>query len=235
VPHHETFVDPAPDVGTRRRALVLSGGAALVADGDLAVPGEFADALVVAADAGASAARSLGRTVDVLVGDLDSIDAAVLAALADTTEIEQHPADKDATDLELAIAVAVERGAEEICVVDAARGRLDHFVATLLLLSSPRWHGVVLRAVVDGAHVVVVPPGERRTIPAAVGATVSLIAVAGARGVTTDGLHYRLDDAELAVGTTLGVSNVVVALDASVHVVDGTVLVVVPVPEEQSR
>src|SRR6476661_2130701 len=65
---------------------------------------------VVAADSGLGVATALGVHVDHLVGDLDSVDpAAVAAAEAAGTTVDRHPAEKDATDLELAIDAAVAR------------------------------------------------------------------------------------------------------------------------------
>ncbi|HTD50939.1 MAG TPA: thiamine diphosphokinase, partial [Acidimicrobiia bacterium] len=58
---------------------------------------------VIAADSGLGVAMALGVHVDHLVGDLDSAAPhAVDAAVASGTTVERHPAEKDATDLELA-------------------------------------------------------------------------------------------------------------------------------------
>src|SRR5688572_21924099 len=124
--------DETPD---RRRAgahrattvVVLAGGDG--PDPGLVVP---AADLVVAADSGAEQAAPLGLDVDLLVGDLDSIAPGTLAALeASGTRIERHPRDKDATDLELALAVAVGHRARRIVVVGGHGGRLDHAAAAL--------------------------------------------------------------------------------------------------------
>ena len=63
------------------------------------------DDYLVAADGGARHMEVLGLSPDVIVGDLDSIDSALLSRLQEEgADVEQHPAAKDATDLELAIA-----------------------------------------------------------------------------------------------------------------------------------
>ncbi|MBT5085466.1 MAG: thiamine diphosphokinase, partial [Actinobacteria bacterium] len=83
-------------------ALVFLGGPAPA----LTAPLPSAE-FVIAVDRGADHALALGYSVDLLVGDLDSVSAAGrLAAI----EIEQHPVDKDETDLELALAAAERRG-----------------------------------------------------------------------------------------------------------------------------
>ena len=65
---------------------------------------ELQQPYVVAADGGAATALAFGYQPDVVVGDLDSIDAATLAELRRRgVPIETHPRDKDATDGQLAI------------------------------------------------------------------------------------------------------------------------------------
>src|SRR5690606_36583437 len=112
------------DVTTR--ALVFANGD--MNDGPR-VRQELADAagaLVIAADGGARNAEAYGCRIDLIVGDMDSVDAVMLARLADGgTEVERHPAQKDETDLELALTRAVERGADWLRVIGGLGGRLD--------------------------------------------------------------------------------------------------------------
>src|SRR5450432_2459847 len=105
-------------------AIVLAGGDALPTGVAGHVP---AAALVIAADSGLSHAQELGLSVDLVVGDLDSVDDAELAAaVAAGAEIERHPPEKDATDLELALDAACTRRATHITIVGGHGGRLDH-------------------------------------------------------------------------------------------------------------
>ena len=71
--------------------------------------------LAIAADGGLWWAQKLGVQVDAVVGDMDSVEGAALAeAEAGGAEIVRHDPDKDATDLELALGLACERGASSI-------------------------------------------------------------------------------------------------------------------------
>ena len=73
--------------------------------------------------------------------------AAVARAQDGTTTVHRHLADKDATDLELALdlvrtEVVPTTGIDHLLVVGAGGGRVDHLVADLLALSAPpstRW------------------------------------------------------------------------------------------------
>jgi thiamine pyrophosphokinase len=204
-------------------AVIVAGGTSLPRPGLRAQLPRTPD-LVVAADSGVEHAQWLGLAIDVVVGDLDSVDAAALATAVDAgARVERHLVEKDKTDLELALDVAVaEGGAGMSCVVVASvGGRLDHALANLLLLAAPLYADVAVEAYVDDWHVVVVR--RSASLPARPGGLVTLLPVGGpAEGVVTEGLRYPLRRETLPVGTTRGVSNeagiteVVVGLDAGV-------------------
>ena len=206
---------------TPRRALVLAGhlpevhGAPLYTD------------LVVAADGGLEAARHAGWPVHAVVGDLDSAGADSLEwARGVGAEIEDHPARKDFTDLELAMEFACRR-APEVHVIASAAGRLDHAVANLLVLASPRWSDTTVSATVDAAHIDVVR--GRRRLTGEVGETISLLAVgAPARIASTSGLEYPLSDEWLSPTAARGISNVVTGAPVTLDVVEGVVLAIRP-------
>ncbi|HEV8296253.1 MAG TPA: thiamine diphosphokinase [Acidimicrobiales bacterium] len=211
-----------------RTVVVVAGGSEPPASGvQAALP--TAPALVIAADSGLAHAKLLGLAVDLVVGDLDSVDAAALErAVATGTRVERHPAAKDKTDLELALDVAVRDGGagSRIVVVTSVGGRLDHGVANLLVLASPRYRDVRIDAFVDAWAVAVVRAGSRR-LEARVGRLVTLLPVGGeAVGVTTSGLLYPLADETLHVGSSRGVSNVAQAVAFTVTVREGTVLAI---------
>ena len=104
--------------------VVVSGGEPPDPHAALAVP---LGAPVVAADRGLEHALSLGLEVTVAVGDFDSASPeAVAVAEAAGTRIERHPAEKDATDLELALDAAAAMEPERILVLGGDGGRLDH-------------------------------------------------------------------------------------------------------------
>lgn len=208
-----------------RRALVFAGGDPPPPSVGAVLP---VDAIVIGADSGVEHARRLGRTVDIAVGDFDSVDPAVLAEVeAAGTTVLRHPPDKDASDLELALETAVRLGIDEVTVIGGHGGRVDHFVASSLLLGSDRFDTLRLDAWIDVAHVVVVR-GTRR-IEGRAGDVLTLLAVgSAASGVRTTGLRYPLDGGVLAPGSTLGLSNVMLTDVADVTVSDGVVLAIRP-------
>ncbi len=183
---------------------------------------------VVAADGGLDRAAALGLSVDVVVGDLDSVDPVALAAAeAAGTRVVRHPEAKDATDLELALDEAVALGAQRVLVVASGGGRLDHLVGSLLLLGAERYAGLTLDALVGDAVVHVIR-GER-TITGERGALLTLLALGGAAtGVVTEGLEYPLAAETLEPGSSRGVSNVFVETEARLTVATGVLLAIRP-------
>jgi thiamine pyrophosphokinase len=208
-----------------RTVVVLAGGESVAAGARLPVTDTD---LVIAADSGVHHARALGLHVDLVVGDLDSVDARELDAVVEAgATVERHPVDKDATDLELALHAAVDRGAERIVVLGAGGGRFDHFLANVLVLASPAFAGARVEALVGAARVVVVH--DKAVVDGEPGDLLTLLPVGGpAEGVRTTGLRFALDGERLDAGTTRGVSNELTGNQATITVDGGVLLVVQP-------
>lgn len=183
---------------------------------------------MVAADSGAGHAHALGLRVDVAVGDFDSISPAVLEEVERSdARVERHPRDKDATDLELALDVALGFQPRRILVVGGAGGRLDHLLGELMLLASEPYAAVEIDAQLGRAAVHVVR--RERRLSGRPGELISLFAVHGAATrVVTEGLVYPLRDEELAPGSSRGVSNLFAEPFVRVSLGAGVVLAVRP-------
>lgn len=202
--------------------------------------------LVVAADSGLHLAQSAGLTVDHVVGDMDSVDHDVLAAFEGAGAIvHRHAADKDATDLELALdlvcglvvasgdalgevpAPRAERTRLE--VVSGGGGRLDHLLGTLLMLAGPRLAHLDVFARIGRASVWVVRGGRAMEVPGRPGEHLSLLAAHGdAHEVNATGLRWPLIGGFLAAGSSRAMSNEFTESTATVSLAVGTLLVIAP-------
>ena len=191
--------------------------------------------LVIAADSGLDLAVALGRRVDLIVGDMDSVTPTSLDhAERYGAEVRRYPMDKEATDLELALDAAFASGAERIVVIGSSSGRMDHLLGAALVLASPRYAPARIEGWLGGA--LVVPVHDRRSVGAAVGSTVSILALHGpAEGVRTEGLRWPLRGETLEPGSSRGISNEAVAEQVDVGLTHGTALLVVPARTEVAR
>jgi thiamine pyrophosphokinase len=223
---------PAEEGVSNELVVVVAGGRAPRTESALGIP---SGAPVVAADGGLEHAVALGLEVTVAVGDFDSASPSALEAAEERgVLVERHPADKDATDLELALDAALALSPGRILVLSGDGGRLDHLLSTLLLLASAKWAAVRVDAEVGEARVHVIR-GER-TIDGRAGELVSLLALHGpAEAVWTEGLVYELRGETLEPGSSRGVSNLFARDTAWVSVERGALLAVRPAGPEETE
>lgn len=205
----------------QRTIIVLTGGAP--ANPRWPLPEA---AMVIAADSGIEQAGLLGLSVDLLVGDLDSVSESALgAAIEAGTRIERHPVDKDATDLELALSAAQREGATLVVVVGGAGGRIDHLLANAMLLASPAWADLDIEWLIGDARIVAVR--QEAWFAGRRGDLLTLLAVGGpASGISTEGLEFPLVNEVLLASSTRGVSNVLVTDQAVVRLDSGVLLAI---------
>lgn len=192
----------------------------------LSEAGALSPALIIAVDGGSLHAHRLGVVPHLVVGDLDSLpqeEYTRLSALG--VRFMVHPAQKDQTDLELALEVAAQEQPDEIIVLAALGNRWDQTLANCLLLALPAVRHLPVR-LVDGAQEIRLIHGEA-ALRGQPGDTLSLIPLLGdAQGVTLEGLFYPLHEGVLHFGSTLGISNVFTAPQARVRVRNGLLLAV---------
>ena len=184
--------------------------------------------ILLAADGGAAFLAREGLVPQAVVGDFDSLDEGVAAALADQgVELIRHPVRKDVTDGELAVEEALRRGAGEL-VLAGATGALDHTLGHLAILRRLASRGVAARLVApDLAVAVLIAPAEV-ALAAPAGVRVSLAPVGADATVTLEGLDYPLSRGTLPADACLGLGNHVAAAgEARILVHDGTVVALV--------
>jgi thiamine pyrophosphokinase len=165
---------------------------------------------------------------DLVIGDMDSLPEAARALLVSGgCRFIEHPRAKDETDLELALVHAVHEGAKEITVLGALGGRLDHALANILLLTLPSLAGVSVRIAEGEQQALLARGGEVVELVGVPGDLVSLVPLGGdARGVTTSGLAWVLQEDTLRFGSSRGVSNEMTADQAGIQLGEGLLLIV---------
>jgi len=184
--------------------------------------------LVIAADSGLHGAIDLGLRVNVVIGDMDSVDKAVLAAVeANGTTVTQLPRDKDSTDAELALLKAVEMGATKIVLITKGGGRLDHELGVFAVLQNPNLRHCTIEALWDNSILHLIHGPASVTITGKVGSNVGLIAAGGsASGISTAGLKWALANESLTPHSSRGISNQLTEETATISVQTGSLFVV---------
>jgi len=151
----------------------------------------------IAADGGSIVALAAEIELEAVIGDFDSLNAAVLAQVP--VERQYHIAEQNSTDFDKCL-----RNVETPVVVGVGflGGRVDHQMAAM--------HTLVVRAdrpcVLLGPHEVVFHCPADIELPTRVGDIVSLFPMAAVTG-TSVGLEWPIDGLALVPGELVGTSN----------------------------
>jgi thiamine pyrophosphokinase len=208
-----------------RKCLIITGGEKVSKDKILSVIDS--DTFIICADKGGETAFEYGLTPDILLGDFDSIDPEIFKSI--DVNVMEYPEDKDFTDTELAISCALEKGFEEIILVNATGDRIDHVFSTFMLLYKYKRDKITIIGnnfeafIIDGDY----------EISNMKGRTLSIIPVERElEGICLEGFKFPLSNRIVNLGDSLCVSNIVVKDEASISLKKGTAIVIITDLEE---
>lgn len=182
--------------------------------------------LIICADGGARHLRQMGLIPHIILGDFDSISEDDLSFYQNSgAEVVKFPREKDKTDTELAVDIAVEKGLSRVTVIGGIGTRMDHTISNIFLLKYMLERGV--RGLLADHHNEIALIKDSISLKRYDNYRVSLLAVTErVEGVTTKGLQYPLKDAVLELGSSWGVSNEFVSDEAEVTIKKGLLLVI---------
>ena len=183
-----------------------------------------ADDLTVAADIGYKNAALLGDTVQILVGDLDSLKD---TDVDEKVKVVRVPSEKDFTDTQLAIDTAIEAGARDFVIIGGLSGRLDHTLANLALIKQLTANGFYA-VITDGKNRVRYINSTSTLISRSSYKYLSLI-IDGekVKGVDIEGCKYPLKNATLTPDDqSLTVSNEITGNCALISVRKGGLYII---------
>ena len=207
----------------RKTAFIYTGGT--VFDEYVTEKPEKGD-LVIAADAGYLTAQKMGVTPDILLGDFDTLGE---ENIPDGIECLRVPAEKNDTDTQLAVEVAIERGAGEIVIVGGLSGRLDHTLSSLAILEDlwERKNDRIYAILTDGKNRVRFIRNSGVILPRSQYRYFSLIAADElVKGVTLEGCKYSLKNGRISRRHQWAVSNEIVGNCALIEIKRGGVWVI---------
>ena len=190
-------------------------------------------AFVIAADGGLLHTKAFGVSVDLAVGDFDS-----LGTLPSGVETLRFPVMKDDTDMALAVNEGLSRGCDSFFLFGGMGGRLDHTLANMALVLSLAQRGISAYLVGKEGVLTAVSSGEALAFSKDCEGVLSVFAADElATGVTLSGLLYPLEKGELKNTRALGVSNHFTHQPATVSVEKGSLFLLWeklhnPIPEK---
>ncbi|PST18199.1 thiamine diphosphokinase [Rhizobium sp. JAB6] len=161
----------------------------------------------IAADGGMRHALALGVEPELWVGDFDSTPADLQGAFPNVPK-QPYPAAKAATDGEIAVSEAIDRGAVQLILAGAMGGeRSDHAIQHLLygIQLAEKGFDVLLTS---GDEEAVPLPSGNLTLTLPSGSLFSVLGFSDLTGLSIENARYPLRDFHLPFGASRTISNV---------------------------
>ena len=153
--------------------------------------------VLMAADRGLDFFRKNGITPDIADGDFDSLSVEgkkYLENLKDTEIIRLQP-EKDDTDTQSTLNLAIAKGSENILILGATGGRIDHLIGNLGLLTLGKLKGVSVAIADAQNYICLVKSGTILSKAGQFGKYVSFFSAGEAvEGLTLKGFKYPLNN-----------------------------------------
>ncbi len=192
----------------------------------------FENAFLIAADSGVLQLLELSEvgiqvSPDLLLGDMDSFDKKSAQQLFKNAEFIPFPPEKDYTDTQLALKIAIEKGYTDIEIIGGTGGRCDHFLSNLLLFNYCSENGVSL-TVCDGKNkifycdsgVVDIKKDEKYKYLSIIPFGAPLF------GVSIKGTKYELENADVSDSMPVTVSNEIICDTCNISVKKGSFYII---------
>jgi thiamine pyrophosphokinase len=187
---------------------------------------------VVAANGGWAKATAMGIPIDLVIGDLDSLNVKEHKELEKVkTKVVRYPQEKDETDFEIALKHALSLNPKRVILWGITGERLDHSLANIFLLEKAARKDVGIEIVTETEHAYLV--AKRLDLHGVKpGDTVSLLPISSqASEIRTQGLKYPLNGETLNRASSRGISNEAISPHVSIELARGVLLVA----HQQSR
>ncbi len=191
----------------KKRAIIVSGGHLELS---IVLREIQIESYIIGVDKGLEFLDKHGIRPDEIVGDFDSITPSILERYRNENQIPirtYHP-EKDASDTEIAVRLAMEKGFDEIVILGATGSRIDHMWANVQVLTIPFLAGVQAWIMDENNRISLVPQDFGLKKEDAYGRYFSLFPLGcELEGLTLEGAKYSLHNHRLCACDSLSVSN----------------------------
>lgn len=182
---------------------------------------------MIAIDGGMVFFQEMGIRPDQIVGDFDSTAKEVVDAYRKQhIPMEQHRPEKDATDTELALELALKQGSDEIHILGGTGTRLDHVLGNIRVLGLALKEKVPCCLVDPTNRIWLVDGTKEISRDSQYGTYVSVLPFTTSIEVSLSGMKYPLEHGKMEGFCALGVSNEIAEEKARICVHDGIAIVV---------
>ena len=200
------------------------------------IDGDFAERLImssgfeviIAADRGMDFLYEHKITPDIIVGDFDSVKNEALSYFKEKgmSDIHVLNPEKDDTDSECALQIALDHGADHIIIIGATGTRIDHVLGNISLLGKAMSEEKRAELLDTHNRIRMIDNELEIEKNKQYGKYVSIIPVCKNNKITLEGFKYPLKDYTFEGFNTLGISNEIVDDIAKITVNEGQYIVI---------
>ena len=200
------------------------------------IDGDFAERLIMSSGFGVIIAADRGMdflyehkiTPDIIVGDFDSVKNEALSYFKEKgmSDIHVLNPEKDDTDSECALQIALDHGADHIIIIGATGTRIDHVLGNISLLGKAMSEGKMAELLDTHNRIRMIDNELEIEKNKQYGKYVSIIPVCKNNKITLEGFKYPLKDYTFEGFNTLGISNEIVDDIAKITVNEGQYIVI---------
>ena len=190
----------------------------------------------IAADSGLVMADKLGLTVDLLLGDYDSVDKKIFEKYNRNTKTITYPCEKDYTDTHLALKKAIEKikklqdtskdiTEDEIAIIGATGTRYDHAFTNIFVLDESLEAGIRCAIYDKNNKIYLADKSFEIRKDKQFGDYLSFAPMTPEAGLSLSGVKYPLDRYTLRQGESICQSNEITEIIAKVEIFTGKLVV----------
>lgn len=184
---------------------------------------------IIVCDRGLEALYQLKIIPNHVVGDFDSVSPNALTFYQNKPQVVFHTynAEKDNTDTDIALKLAIKLKSSKITILGALGKRMDHAIANIHILKDALESEILCQILDEHNRIYLINKEMTLEKEKIYGKYVSLIPLTSTvEGLTLTGFKYPLNNYDLPVGTSLGISNEMIEDRAHIKMEKGILIVI---------
>lgn len=175
--------------------------------------------MVIGVDKGLESLYTLNFLPSHIVGDFDSVNQSVINFYTNkNVTIHKYNPEKDYTDTDIAIKLAINLNSSKITIIGATGTRFDHTLANVHVLSSCLEKHIYCEIIDNNNRIYLINSNIKLEKSNLYGKYISLIPLTNTvNDVTLEGFKYPLKNHTLKIGESLGISNEMKDITATIE------------------
>lgn len=185
--------------------------------------------IIIAVDKGLEALNKLHILPNHIVGDLDSVEESILESYKSnpTITIHEYIPEKDYTDTDIALKLAISLSSSHITILGALGKRMDHTLANIHILMIALESNIPCELLDSNNRIYLINKTHTIKKSNVYGKYISLIPLTSkVEGLTLTGFKYPLNNYSLTIGKSLGISNELINDSATICLKNGILIVI---------